>query len=294
MERGWPAPHNIEEMCAKYGWNPRKEGDYIPKIYAGSLLSNELPLLKATLVEYAPYLEKYVVIERAYTFLREEKPLHFANMKEAMFSEFDDLIHHEVVHHKQHIHDPEGRGMGLEKVNRNEIAPAMVASGMTGRDIALVSDPDEIVSRELLAAVKFCDSFQGRPCASGKILAKTGQFHTMFGCNVPKTRKWFWHPDFIQGYCVTGPTDDGSPVWSSQDIRRRGGGKMVSHFTGWHFSSFLTPEEAITSDMDVPVYMKRHQDFWSQFLMKGQNLSEWGIEKTPSGLKDIWKLDRNS
>jgi hypothetical protein len=94
------------------------------------------------------------------------------------------------------------KGTLWEHMQRKAILKIWKENGMTEQDIGIVSDIDEMFTRDFLLAAQTCDIEQFRPgqdCKSPKIIASTVSFECSPNC--VKERRWY-HPDMIIGECI--------------------------------------------------------------------------------------------
>ncbi|KAL3920047.1 MAG: hypothetical protein SGILL_003454 [Bacillariaceae sp.] len=100
--------------------------------------------------------------------------------------------------------------MDREVEQRNTIVNIWKEAGMTERDIGLMADLDEIVSRDFLRALQVCDFPKLRyqeeqpSCNTPKMILSTIQFESSPYCI--KNHDWF-HPDLLLGQCIEGIGD---------------------------------------------------------------------------------------
>jgi hypothetical protein len=90
-----------------------------------------------------------------------------------------------------------------EQLQRELILQRWKRNGMTIHDIGIVSDLDEVVSRDFLLAAMTCDipEFRlGQDCRMPKVITRTMTFESSPECVVDK--KFWHHPDMIIGECV--------------------------------------------------------------------------------------------
>lgn len=113
----------------------------------GFLFYNELELLEVRLFELEPVVSKFVIVEGTHTHQGKEKPLYFDENK-SWFAGYN--IEHIVVPTK-HPENPTPQEVWDNEIFQRD----MIAQGMTDfrDDIGMVSDVDEIPSRELVAAL---------------------------------------------------------------------------------------------------------------------------------------------
>eukprot|EP00978_Attheya_sp_CCMP212_P016424 scaffold43007_cov54-Attheya_sp.AAC.7 len=108
-----------------------------------------------------------------------------------------------------YVDSPEGlvdtseRGLLREQLQRELILQRWKRNGMTIHDIGIVSDLDEVISRDFLLAAMTCDipMFRlGQDCRAPKVITKTMVFESSPECVVDK--KVWHHPDMVIGECV--------------------------------------------------------------------------------------------
>jgi len=94
-------------------------------------------------------------------------------------------------------------GIDVEKLAREKIADRWKKENMTEDDLGIVSDLDEVFTRDFLLAAQSCDIPELRPgnnCRAPKLVARTLVFESSPSC-ITENRRWF-HPDMISGQCV--------------------------------------------------------------------------------------------
>jgi hypothetical protein len=159
---------------------------------------------------------------------------------------------------------------GVETMMRTRISHMWKQNGMRENDIGIISDLDEMFSRDFLLAAQSCDIPEFRPnqdCHTPKLLGRTLVFESSPECISEK--HWF-HPDMILGECIdgvgdssvhkpgkrfwngTGPRikgygeeDDYSlmpnttmyPLWTSEEMRTFAGGRQAG--IGFHLHNFF-------------------------------------------------------
>lgn len=113
-------------------------------IYDGFLFFNELDVLKIRLVELAPVIDKFILVESDTTFQGASKPYYFDEHKQE-FAEFLDKI----IHIK--LQDPGGFGSAWDREiwSRNCIEQGLDCADV--EDILILSDVDEIPKRSTIA-----------------------------------------------------------------------------------------------------------------------------------------------
>jgi hypothetical protein len=150
--------------------------------------------------------------------------------------------------------------MSREVEQRNEIWKIWVDQGMTERDVGLMADLDEVVSRDFLNAIQVCDFPKLRynpekraQCAAPKMILSTMQFEASPLC--VKKNEWF-HPDLILGSCILGVGDPSGRVTPERTHRAPGrDSKTVGHRTGeWGMhDSKKYPQDVIENDR-IPLW----------------------------------------
>jgi hypothetical protein len=93
--------------------------------------------------------------------------------------------------------------LGVEYVQREGSTHRWAFNGMRGDDVGIISDTDEVFTRDFLRAMQICDVPEFRPnqdCLNPKVIASTMVFESSPDC-VTKDRRWH-HPDAILGECV--------------------------------------------------------------------------------------------
>ena len=120
-------------------------------------------------------------------------------------------------------------GMDREVEQRNTIWRLWRERGMTARDVGIMADLDELVSRDLLNALRACDfealRHEARPsCQRPKMVVGTIQFDASPLC--VKKKHWY-HPDIILGACLAGIGDGAGRAVPERTVslhRAHGGG----------------------------------------------------------------------
>eukprot|EP00588_Corethron_pennatum_P002791 CAMPEP_0194287176 /NCGR_PEP_ID=MMETSP0169-20130528/34156_1 /TAXON_ID=218684 /ORGANISM="Corethron pennatum, Strain L29A3" /LENGTH=512 /DNA_ID=CAMNT_0039033805 /DNA_START=11 /DNA_END=1549 /DNA_ORIENTATION=- len=166
----------------------------------------------------------------------------------------------------------------VEDMQRELILQRWKKNGMTGDDIGIVGDADEMFTRDFMLAAQTCDIPQfrrGQDCKTPKLVSKALIFESSPECAV-KQNTWH-HPDMMIGECIDkigdsevhkpgkrmfkgngrrvkgyGKTpDDYSlmpnttmfPLWKPLDFRSTAGGFQSSSkqaYTGFHIHNFFT------------------------------------------------------
>jgi hypothetical protein len=127
--------------------------------------------------------------------------------------------------------DPKLRELVRENVARGLILKTWKMNGMTEEDIGIVSDVDEVFTRDFLLAAMTCDVPHFRPgqdCQKPKVVASTLVMESSPEC-ITFGRRWF-HPDMIIGQCIEtiGNATDREPAlreYANETLSRRIPGK---------------------------------------------------------------------
>jgi len=113
-----------------------------------------------------------------------------------------------------------------EHLQRHAIIKVWKENGMTKDDIGVVSDIDEVFTRDFLLAAQTCDvpEFRsGQDCHTPKVVARTLVFESSPECVTdPSTRQWY-HPDMIIGECID-TIGDSETIHTIPAIREYQGG----------------------------------------------------------------------
>lgn len=188
-------------------------------IIDGFIFYNELELLEVRLYELEPVVDKFVLVEASHTHQGGEKPLYFDENK-SWFQRYN--IQHIIVPTKHPVRPT------AQEVWENEIFQRdQIAQGFTDfrDDIAMVSDVDEIPSREFVETLR-----KGR-----RIPLKLKQRMSYYFMNtVSPQMPWY------------GTTIVPSPVAKQVTPQKLRDcihdPSMPSAESGWHFSYLGTPE----------------------------------------------------
>lgn len=109
------------------------------------MFSSEFMLLRMRLEEMAPWIDRFVIVEAAETFMCQPKPLHFAERREEFAPWADKITHLPIARFPAWASSPWGRDF-----YQRDMAIA-AASGLCGaEDYILATDADEIIDRKAL------------------------------------------------------------------------------------------------------------------------------------------------
>jgi hypothetical protein len=185
----------------------------------GFIFYNELELLEIRLYELAPVVDKFVLVEATHTHQGNEKPLYFDENK-SWFNKYN--IEHIIIPTKFPKNPTTQQVWDNEIWQRDHIADGFTNSR---EDIGMVSDVDEIPSREFVETLK-----KGR-----RIPLKLKQRMSYYFMNtVSPAMEWYG--------TVIAPCPVIKQV-SCQTMRDcRHDPSMPSAESGWHFSYLGTPE----------------------------------------------------
>ena len=202
---------NAIERCAQYGVKPlSKSRSEQRRIFFGSLVADENPeVMLAHAIEVYNKYEIVALIESNTTFFGTARNMKYGPNSEAARSltETDFFGNATKVVMGYWMENYPGLiGMDREQEQRNTILKAWIDQGMTKYDIGLVSDLDEIASRDALIAIKECDFPQLRyehypSCKEPKMILSNIQFDGSPLC--VKKNEWY-HPDVMPGHCIEG------------------------------------------------------------------------------------------
>ena len=190
---------------------------------------NEKELAELRLKYLNSIVDYFIIIESNITFTGQEKKWNFPELLKNNLKEFSHKIqYHQIkidVEKAESEKDPRykgnyGRSWRIENVQRNFIRNA--CQKFSQDDIIIISDADEIASKEKISFVKSCDLKVVAPIAFEQAL-----FH--LDCNFLNLERW------IGSVVTTKELIDKFGPQSFRNYRER-----ISHFTdaGWSFSSF--------------------------------------------------------
>jgi Glycosyltransferase family 17 len=197
-----------QERCAAFGVEPHSEPTP-RRIFFGSMLADEnMDILNMNAIETHGIYHVMAFVESNTTHMATPRRMRFRDTPEA------DLLQHSNMFGDQTqviidywLEDiPNLIWMDREVEQRNTIVKIWKEAGMTERDIALMADVDEIVSRDFLRALQVCDFPQLRfqeeeqpSCQTPKMVLSTIQFEASPLCI--RQHEWF-HPDvMLVRYC---------------------------------------------------------------------------------------------
>ena len=199
------------------------------------LFFNEAELAELRIKYLGKIVDCFVVIEADITHQGKKKEWNFPKILEKNLKEFSSKIQYHQINIDQEkikneeswiIDDIKGDdAWRIENFQRNHIKTA--CKKFSNDDILIISDVDEIPSKQKLEFIKLCDFKKIAPVALEQHL-----FH--IDCNFLKIETW-------RGSIVT--TMQMCNAYSPHQLRRAR--NRISHFSesGWSFSSFGGPDK---------------------------------------------------
>ena len=122
----------------------RVPGSVRVRVVDTCMLFNELDLLELRLRELWEVVDKFVVVEAAFSHAGARKPL-FLEEHEARFEPYrEKLVHHTLLECPLVSPKDEPERVVIESFQRNAIGDALARLGLSRRDVVIVSDVDEI------------------------------------------------------------------------------------------------------------------------------------------------------
>jgi len=199
------------------------------------LFFNEAELAELRIKYLNNLVDYFVVVEADITHQGKKKGWNFPKILESNLKEFSNKIqYHQLNIDPEKIKNEESwiiddvkgdDAWRIENFQRNYIKTA--CKKFSNDDILIISDVDEIPSKQKLEFIKLCDFKKIAPVALEQYL-----FH--IDCNFLKIETW-------RGSIVT--TMQMCNVYSPHQLRRAR--NRISHFSesGWSFSSFGGPDK---------------------------------------------------
>jgi len=224
--------------CENYGVDSLP-GDkkYQRRIFFGSMLANEnTDVILAHAIEVYNKYSVVALVESNTTFSGAPRPMNYGpkstSARTLQESEIFGTAEHTKVVIDYWLDDrPELILMSREVEQRNKIWKIWVDQGMTERDVGIMADLDEIVSRDFLNALQVCDFPKLRynpdkrnSCQMPKMILSTIQFESSPLCVKKKT--WF-HPDLLPGSCILGVGDSTGRVTPERDYHKTLGSRTL-------------------------------------------------------------------
>jgi beta-1,4-mannosyl-glycoprotein beta-1,4-N-acetylglucosaminyltransferase len=151
--------------CAALGFAPR-DGSRIPKIVDMFLYDGEVEALEMRVEEYGRLADEILVVESAYTFTGNAKPsyIHTIPIRYFYRNRLRFLNVSIPLHDFDGAHEWWRWGFTPEfrrehRIRQNAWAAMEAAIHLDPGDIVIFSDADEILSRKMVWALKYCDGF---------------------------------------------------------------------------------------------------------------------------------------
>jgi hypothetical protein len=115
-----------------------------PKVVDACIFFNELDLLELRFQELWDVVDRFVVVEATWSHAGAPKPLFFEENRERFAPYAEKVVSHALTDPPiAAARDPAGRAV-LESRQRDAIGAALLPLRLSGRDVVLVSDVDEI------------------------------------------------------------------------------------------------------------------------------------------------------
>ncbi len=207
---------NDTARCAQYGVPVLPEDEkHAKRIFFGSMLANENPeVLDAHAIEVHNKYDVIALVESNTTHSGDPRDMLYESgstnarllQESGIFGSKTKVVIDYWLEDLPFLYD-----MDREVEQRNAIWKIWLEQGMTQRDIGIMADLDEIVSRDFLNALQVCDfpklryNPDERPdCQAPKMVLAAIQFDGSPLCI--KKYEWF-HPDVILGNCIAGVGD---------------------------------------------------------------------------------------
>jgi hypothetical protein len=249
-----------EKRCKQFGVERLKKGtpyyEYAKKrkIFLGTMLADESnDVLLAHAIEVYNLFDGIAFVESNTTHLNKPRSMHYGpNSLNALRITKGELFgrsnktHVKVNYYYANsnqrtsiINHPNLEGMNREVEQRSQILQMWIELGMEKWDVGIMSDLDEIVSRDFLNALKVCDfpklryhgpeseKLENRPtCQTPKIILSTMFFEGSPKCI--KKKIWF-HPDIILGNCLLGIGDNSGRVIPTRQYQNEYGERIEEY-----------------------------------------------------------------
>lgn len=215
---------DVRYRCEKYGYTYNETKKRNRRIFAGMpIADDDWDVLAIQAVENYGLFEVVVFSESNTTHTGTYRPLRFPEGSDnwcrlkGLFGPPTNVI---VDYFLESF-----PGVGTrqrESCHRNTLNAALNKAGLQREDVVLVSDTDEVVSRDFMWAVKTCEipELEDLACAKPKIVTAAMGFELTPEC-IPYNNGF--HPDFISGNCWEGVGDPTDRVVPLRDVRREFG-----------------------------------------------------------------------
>ncbi|KAL3777300.1 hypothetical protein ACHAW5_004680 [Stephanodiscus triporus] len=259
-----------KERCARYNFNITNETH--PKrrrLFLGSLLADDsMEVLRVLGTEVYNIFHTVSFIESNTTqSLTPRKwkyydPIDIPNSLITLHQLFGPKTRVSVDYYVSALKEKFGiYGLGVEDVQREGSSHRWALNGMREDDIGIISDADEVFTRDFLRAMQICDVPQFRPnqdCLNPKVIASTMVFESSPNC-LTKDRRWF-HPDAILGECVENVGDALLHLPGKREYKERHGMRLEGYGGKGNYSKYAA--EGMTSNNSYPLWLP--SDFRNQ------------------------------
>jgi len=156
----WPYVPDAEsnaDYCRRYGWGERPLAARRPRIVDATLLSTEVSLLKLRLMEMRDHVDVVILVEADRSFDGTPKP-HFPIFNETEIRSYmkdSQVLIYQQVHFLQDEKNP-WHNEGMMRRTLTDIILDHRRHAIRAGDLVLMSDVDEIPSREALQLARVC------------------------------------------------------------------------------------------------------------------------------------------
>mmetsp|Transcript_8817 Transcript_8817/g.13161 ORF Transcript_8817/g.13161 Transcript_8817/m.13161 type:complete len:501 (+) Transcript_8817:90-1592(+) len=254
-----------EKGCKQWGltgkWEKRNR-----KIYYSFMFADEVEILSVVLHEIFPVVDVIIILECTKTWQGEDKPLFFPKYNDTeefrrywskiryIPYNFDDTRTANFLSRcmKEELAGPNWPpGMMQCRWIRQWGARDFIASGAKDigpKDVFIVADLDELLAREFIRAIHYCNIFPEGDSKAGDKCGRMGVFtyghKYYFDCTVDRPHGHY-HPNLVLGRCLEVMGSEELKRWWAEpkkywpkpegllDTKMAGPG-------GWHMHSFLT------------------------------------------------------
>ena len=140
----------------------------------------------------------------------------------------------------------------VEFLQREGSTQRWAFNGMREDDIGIISDADDIFTRDFLRALQICDVPEFRPnqdCRNPKVIGSTMVFESSPNC-VTMDRRWH-HPDAILGECVMHVGNASLHPPGQREYKERHGMRLEGYGNNGNYSNYV---EDMGSDISYPLW----------------------------------------
>eukprot|EP00542_Grammatophora_oceanica_P014514 CAMPEP_0194055236 /NCGR_PEP_ID=MMETSP0009_2-20130614/56044_1 /TAXON_ID=210454 /ORGANISM="Grammatophora oceanica, Strain CCMP 410" /LENGTH=483 /DNA_ID=CAMNT_0038704069 /DNA_START=131 /DNA_END=1582 /DNA_ORIENTATION=- len=231
-----------KERCEKYGFTLERTQDQPRRrVFLASLIASESKqLFQIHAGENYNLYHSVSFVESNTTFIGTPRTIEMTRGDEKYDMVMSGLFGNETIVDINYwnVEDPKLKFMEREYVQRGSLTESWERLGMQPDDIGIISDIDEVFSRDFLRALQVCNVPEFNPsndsdvlysCQKPKIFPSTAVYEGFPDC---RRKEGWYHPDLMIGHCIQGigdPTDRVAPVRTYKRLegrRRRGFGRM--------------------------------------------------------------------